>query len=138
MEYKKSAVLGYDKHVARLCIEALLEVGYDRAEWSADLSVAELGKHDPKVLIIDSDHMRSDKLESIRQVRFVLPDCLIAVVSSDLSRAWARKCHMAGSNGVFPSGQSASRTAAGLRRADVTGCFTDPAFTPPEIGPNGR
>jgi DNA-binding NarL/FixJ family response regulator len=129
MEQKRSAVLSYDKGVAALFTDALLQSGYEQPECSAGLGVAKLGKHGPSVLMMDFDHIRSDKFETIRQVRFVLPECAIAVISStNLNRRWARRCHMAGANGVFPGGLPVRRLVAALKRAVETGCFTDPAF----------
>jgi DNA-binding NarL/FixJ family response regulator len=133
MEHKRSAVLSYNKDVAALFTKALLQEGYQHPECSTELGVAKLGKYAPSVLMMDFDHIRSDKLESIRQVRFVLPDCAIAVVSStNLNGTWARKCHMAGANGVLPGGSTVRRLASALRSAVKTGCFTDRAFQDPK------
>ena len=129
MEHNRCAVLSGDKNVANLFSDVLLMAGYDRPNRSEDLGVAKLGTYGPRVLMIDFDHLRCDKLESIRQLRFVLPDCAIAVVSSNLKRSWARQCHMAGANGVLSSQGGARALLAGLRRAVRTGCYTDPGFT---------
>lgn len=128
MEHKRSAVLSYDKDVAALLTQTLVQGGYEHPECSSELGVAKLGTYDPSVFMVDFDHIRSDQLESVRQVRFVLPDCSIVVVSSDLRRTWARQCHLAGATCVLPGGQSASRLLSGLKRGVNSGCFTDPAF----------
>ncbi|MHB8147659.1 MAG: response regulator [Vulcanimicrobiaceae bacterium] len=128
MEHNRCAVLSYDKTVADLCSDVLLQAGYDRPQHSEDLGVAALGAYAPSVLIIDFDHMRSDKLESVRQLRFVLPNCAIAILSSDLKGVWARRCHMAGADGVLSSSAGTHRMLVGLRIAIRTGCYTDPDF----------
>lgn len=128
MGHNRSAILCCDTSAADFLSEALLRAGYDRPQRSEDLGVAKLGTYAPILLVIDFDHLRSDKLESIRQIRFVLPDCAIAVMSSNLQRSWARQCHMAGANGVFSSSSTMAKLATGLRRADRSGCYTDPAF----------
>lgn len=136
MERRRSAVLSYDQGVTAHFSAALIQGGYEPPVCSAELGVAKLGKYQPSVLMLDFDHMRSDKLESIRQVRFVLPDCSIAVVAStNLNRTWARNYHMAGANGVFPGGLPVRRLAANLKRAVDMGCFTDPAFV---VDSNGQ
>lgn len=128
MGQNRSAVLSCDTSAANFLSDTLLQAGYDRPQRSETLGVAKLGTYAPCLLVIDFDHIRSDKLESIRQIRFVLPDCAIAVMSSDLKRSWAKQCHMAGANGVFSSSTTMTKLVAGLRHAVQTGCYTDPAF----------
>jgi DNA-binding NarL/FixJ family response regulator len=135
MEQDRSAVLSYNTDVATLFTDVLVQSGYERPQCSAELGVAKLGTYRPRVLMIDFDHVHGDKLESIRRIRFVLPECAIAVVSSNFSRGWARKCHMAGANGVLPAGHTVDRLVKGLHHAVNTGCFTDSAFT---SAANGR
>lgn len=130
MQHNRCAILSCDKDVANVLSEVLLEAGYDLPQRWEELLVAKLGTYAPRVLIIDFDHIRSDKLESVRQLRFVLPDCAIAVVSSNLKRSWAKQCHMAGANGVLSSGSGERRMLAGLRSAVRNGCYTDPDFAP--------
>jgi DNA-binding NarL/FixJ family response regulator len=128
MEHNRCAVLSCDNDVVNQFSGVLLEAGYDRPQCLEDVGVAKLGRYEPRVLMIDFDHIRSDKLESIRQLRFVLPDCAIVVVSSDLNGSWAMKCHMAGANAVLSSRSRARDMLAGVQRAVRTGCYTDPAF----------
>jgi DNA-binding NarL/FixJ family response regulator len=128
VEHPKSAILSFDNDVAKLLADVLLDAGYPKPERSEDLGVARLGSYSPEVLMIDCDHLRSDKLESIRQLRFVLPNCSIAVVSSNLKRKWAKRCHMAGANVVLYSGDGRAKLAAGLKRGVDSGCYTDPGF----------
>lgn len=128
MEHNRCAVLSCDKDVANMFSKVLLDAGYDRPQRSENLGVAKLGTYAPRVLMIDFDHFSSDKLESIRQLRFVLPDCAIAVVSSNLKRSWARQCHMAGASGVLSARSGMQRMLAGVRGAVRTGCYTDPDF----------
>ena len=47
----------------------------------ARLDVPELGRLVPNILICDVDATATDSLELLRQIRFVLPECLIAVYS---------------------------------------------------------
>jgi len=134
MEHNRCAILSRDEAVADLFSKVLLGAGYDYPQCSEDVRVAKLRTYAPRVLMIDVDHIRSDKLESIRQLRFVLPECAIAVVSSNLQGGWAKQCHMAGANGVLSSGSSAQRMIAGLQSAIRTGCYTDPVFASPLNG----
>jgi DNA-binding NarL/FixJ family response regulator len=131
MGQNRSAILSCDTNAANFLSDALLQAGYDLPQRSDTLRVAKLGTYAPCLLVVDFDHIRSDKLESIRQIRFVLPDCAIAVMSSNLKRSWAKQCHMAGANGVFSSSSTMTKLATGLRHAAQTGCYTDPAFAAP-------
>lgn len=128
MGHQRSVILSRDTSAATFISDALLQAGYDRPQRSETLGVAKLGTYAPCLPVIDFDHIRSDKLESVRQIRFVLPDCAIAVVSSNLKRSWAKQCHLAGANGVFSSFSTMMTLVSGLRRAAQTGCYTDPAF----------
>ena len=103
MELHRSAVLSSDKDATDRFSCVLVEAGYDNPRCLEDVGVAKLGIYAPCVLMVDFDHIRSDRLESIRQLRFVLPDCAIVVVSSNLQGTWARMCHMAGANAVLSS-----------------------------------
>jgi DNA-binding NarL/FixJ family response regulator len=125
----RCAVISCDTNVANVFSDVLMKAGYDRPNRSENLGVAKLATYGPSVLMIDFDHFRFDKLESIRQLRFVLPDSAITVVSSNLKRSWARQCHMAGANGVLSSQRDEQGLLAGLQRAVSTGCYTDPGFT---------
>jgi DNA-binding NarL/FixJ family response regulator len=94
----------------------------------ARLDVAELGRLRPDVLVCDVDGFAADPLELLRQVRFVLPECLIAVYTGVMERAWGRKCHLAGANCLLAKSSDQHRLAEGLRNAIESGCYTDPLF----------
>lgn len=128
MELHRSAVLSSDKDATDRFSCVLVEAGYDNPRCLEDVGVAKLGIYAPCVLMVDFDHIRSDRLESIRQLRFVLPDCAIVVVSSNLQGTWARMCHMAGANAVLSSRSGAKHMIAGLQCAVRTGCYTGPEF----------
>ncbi|HLI96642.1 MAG TPA: hypothetical protein VKT72_11230 [Candidatus Baltobacteraceae bacterium] len=134
MEHNRCAILSSDEAVANLFSKVLVGAGYDYPQCSKDVRVTKLRTYAPRVLMIDVDHIPSNKLESIRQLRFVLPECAIAVVSSNLQSSWAKQCHMAGANGVFSSGSSTQHMIAGLQSAIRTGCYTDPVFASPLDG----
>jgi len=129
MEHNRCAVLSFDPKVAKQLGKVLVEAGYDRPQQSQDVSIASIRTYAPRIVMMDFDHLRSDKLESLRQLRFVLPNCAIAVVSSDLQHGWAKQCHLAGASAVLAGGSSIRRMVAGVRSADSTGCFTDPDFS---------
>ncbi len=94
----------------------------------AALVVAELGKLAPAILICDVDSLATDPLEMIRQLRFVLPECLIAIFTASVSPSWALSCHLAGANCVLSSESNERQLTFGLRRVLQSGCFTDPRF----------
>jgi len=94
----------------------------------ARLDVVELGRLAPDVLVCDLDDVDGDPLELLRQIRFVLPDCLIAVYSGLMEREWGRACHLAGANCLLAKSSNERRLSDGLRGALLTGCYTDPRF----------
>jgi DNA-binding NarL/FixJ family response regulator len=94
----------------------------------ARLNVVELGKLMPDVLVCDIDELAVDPLELLRQIRFVLPDCLIVVYSGIIDRAWGRSCHLAGANCLLAKTSDERSLSNGLRGALSSGCYTDPRF----------
>jgi CheY-like chemotaxis protein len=93
------------------------------------VNVAELGALRPSLLICDIDSVAFDPLETLRQLRFVLPDCIIIVYTSETKRAWGIACHSAGANGILATTSSVDDLAAGIRSTMRSGCFTDPHLT---------
>lgn len=94
----------------------------------AQLDVAELGRLAPDVLVADVDRQKVDPLEILRQLRFVLPECVIVVYTAGATRAWSRECHLAGASCVLSKESHAPLLVSGLQHAIRTGCFTDPRF----------
>lgn len=94
----------------------------------ANVDVVALGKLAPDVLVADIDRQEVDALELLRQLRFVLPACVIVVYTGAVRSAWGRDCHLAGASCVLSKESREALLASGLRRAIQTGCFTDPRF----------
>ena len=103
-------------------------LGAPAAPTLVDLDVAALGRLAPELLVCDIDQQDVDRLELLRQLRFVLPNCIIAAYTGVTQRVWARKCHLAGANCLLAKGSSNERLTNGLREAFSSGCYTDPAF----------
>jgi DNA-binding NarL/FixJ family response regulator len=108
--------------------DALALAGDVTAPVVVELDVRVLAKMRPDLLIADVDHLATDPLEVLRQIRFVLPTCVIAIVSNDDRRAWALDAHMAGANAVLSLQATDDDLAAGINDAVMNGCFTDPRF----------
>jgi DNA-binding NarL/FixJ family response regulator len=94
----------------------------------ARLSVSELGRLTPDTLVCDIDRVEVDPFELLRQIRFVLPGCIIAVYTGTVTRSRSRACHLAGANCLLSKSSSFASLARGLRSAERCGCFTDPSF----------
>ena len=92
----------------------------------ARLDVPELRKIAPAVLIADLDLLEVDPLEMLRQLRFVLPECVIVVYTAIAKTSWGRACHLAGASCLLSKGSHESQLVSGLQHAMRTGCFTDP------------
>ncbi len=127
--------------MARVCCLAaidpedlpLLTSAMNAASAHADASVAQvdvpvLRALAPDVLVIDFDRLEADPIESIRQLRFVLPDCIIVIYTAGTNSDVIRACHNAGANCLLSKSSDEAQLAAGLRRAMWSGCFTDPRF----------
>ena len=72
----------------------LLTAAVNAAFAHADASIAEvdvsvLRALHPDVLIIDIDRLEVDPIEAIRQLRFVLPDCVIVVYTTARTPTWS-------------------------------------------------
>lgn len=93
------------------------------------LDVTKLGRRAPELILCDIDAIEVDPLEMLRRLRFVLPDCTIAVYTNVMTRERARNCHLAGANCLLAKASTPSQLSAGLSEALSTGCFTDPNFT---------
>jgi DNA-binding NarL/FixJ family response regulator len=138
MGQKKSAVVSGDRNATEVLSRVLRRAGFDAPICSLTVSVSALARYAPHVVMIDFDHLCGDQLESVRQIRFVLPNCAIAVVSSNFKSEWARTCHFAGASGVISGSGTSIHMTAGLQRATLTGCYTDPAFAPKQQQGAGR
>jgi DNA-binding NarL/FixJ family response regulator len=92
------------------------------------LDVPELARLAPDILVADLDALDVDALETVRRLRFVLSECVLAIFTSATTVAWGRACHLAGANCLLSKGSSESELASGLRHAIRGGCYTDPRF----------
>jgi DNA-binding NarL/FixJ family response regulator len=117
-----------DPDKTQLLSAALKGAGEPSLAVLAGLDVAALNELGPSVLIADLDWILVDQLEMLRQLRFVLPDCLIAVYTELASARWAHDCHLAGANCLLSKASTESELITGLRHAIASGCYTDPRF----------
>jgi DNA-binding NarL/FixJ family response regulator len=92
------------------------------------VNVSVLGSLKLDLLLCDIDRSEVDPLELVRRLRFVLPDCIIAVYSGILKRSWSLACHLAGASALLSKSSTESELGDGLCEAFDTGCFTDPRF----------
>jgi DNA-binding NarL/FixJ family response regulator len=94
----------------------------------ARLDVTELGRLAPDLLVCDFDKTEVDALELLRQIRFVLPECLIVVYTDIMKRTWGLACHLAGANCMLSKDADEADLADGVRDTLRSGCYTDPRF----------
>jgi len=112
----------------QLLSAALAGAGETNLAIVSQLDVAGLGKLAPDLLVADVDRLEVDPLELLRQLRFVLPECVIVIYTGVAKSSWGRSCHLAGASCMLSKGSHQSRLISGLRHAIQTGCFTDPSF----------
>lgn len=122
------ALAGLDPKAVTLFVTVLKAAGIPERPALAGLDVADLGKRLPTFLVCDLDGIDVDKLELLRQIRFVLPECVIGVYTEVIDRAWGLECHLAGANCMLSKDTGAAKLADGVRNAIANGCYTDPQF----------
>ena len=110
-------------------LEAVLRAsGQRRKAVTCELDVRALDRIRPNVLIGDLDHVDADPLELLRQIRFVLPACMIAIYSDQTRKTWSLACHTAGANAMLAKTSTEAELTNGLTEALASGCYTDPRF----------
>jgi DNA-binding NarL/FixJ family response regulator len=120
---------GIDRTMVPMFGAVLRAAGVPTTAMIGRLEVTELGRLTPDLLVCDVDETEVDALELLRQIRFVLPDCLIAVYTGVMKRTWGLACHLAGVNCMLSKDADEAGLAAGLRDALDSGCYSDPRFS---------
>jgi DNA-binding NarL/FixJ family response regulator len=121
-------LVGPEPTTERFFARLLDRAGYGPSQAVAKLSITQLAHAAPSFLLIDFQNLDIDELETLRQVRFVLPNCIIAVYSENSLQSWALECHLAGANCVIAKKSDKVSVAAGIRQASLGGCYTDANF----------
>ncbi len=86
---KTACLAGIDRaHTPMMPTALTLAAPKMRAE-IARIDVVELRALVPALLICDIDDVSSDPLETLRQVRFVVPGCVIGVYTKTAELSWA-------------------------------------------------
>jgi DNA-binding NarL/FixJ family response regulator len=128
MSRMRSYLAGVASTAVPSLVSALGSAGYQLPVIAERISVTELGLSRPDILIADIDGLETDPIETLRMMRFVLPDCMIAIYTKTLTRLWARACHLGGANSVLSKESSETELVVGLKQTMRLGCFTDPKF----------
>jgi DNA-binding NarL/FixJ family response regulator len=123
-----SCLAGIENSAVPMFSSILRGAGVSPLATIARLDVSELGKLAPNLLVCDVDGLETDRLELLRQIRFVLPECLIAVYTGVVKHAWGRECHLAGANCLLSKTSAQPVLANGIRDTLRIGCYTDPGF----------
>ena len=123
-----SCFAGLELDEATLFSAVIKEAGLPEPPVSSNVNVVELGKLKPRLLICNLDAVTVDPLELLRQVRFVLSQCIIMVYTGVIEPQWGVACHLAGASGLLAKGSLRKELAAGVRVAMRFGCYTDPRF----------
>lgn len=92
------------------------------------LNTAALNRLSPDILVVDIDRLDVDPIEALRQLRFVLPDCVIVVYTRSNDISVIRACHNAGANCLLSKSSDEAQLSSGFQSAMFSGCFTDPHF----------
>lgn len=124
----KCCLAGIDTAQVPVLTTVLSTAGLSNLAIVAKVNVTEIARIAPTVLVCDVDSLVVDKLEQLRQLRFVLPQTTIALYTQRLEESWAAACHLAGANCMLAKTSSCADLASGIRAALRSGCFTDPHF----------
>jgi DNA-binding NarL/FixJ family response regulator len=119
---------GIDEDKVAMLSAVLRDAGTRSPVLVMGLNVTELSKAALALVLCDIDGLTIDSLETLRRLRFRLPDCVIAVYTKDTKRAWGLACHLAGANCLLSKDATEAELCDGLRDALQSGCFTDPRF----------
>ena len=125
---RNSCLAGMNDDDTETFVSVLRHVDASSLVTRTAFNVTALGSCSPSVIVCDIDDLDVDPLEMIRRLRFVLPDCIIAVYTGVVGREWALACHLAGVNCLLSKESSIDGLTAGMRIALETGCFTDSHF----------
>lgn len=125
---QKCCLAGIDMEHVPVLRTVLSDAGLPTLARLSSMNVTAIAAIAPSVLVCDVDSLAVDKLEQLRQLRFVLPGATIAVFTGRLDEAWAAACHVAGANCVLAKTSSGVELTSGIRAAVRSGCFTDPRF----------
>src|SRR5579872_4395838 len=79
---------GVDTAIVPMFCRVLEAAGEPPLATLGRLEVSELGKLAPALLVCDVDGIEVDAIELLRQIRFVLPECVIAVYTGVMERTW--------------------------------------------------
>ena len=124
---RTASLVGIEDAKVSMLVSALRKAGATASPQVVhSFNVSELGQLAPQILLCDIDASGVDPLEFLRRLRFVLPECILAVYTANVKASWARECHLAGANCILSTESSEAELALGLRGATVNGCFTDP------------
>lgn len=113
---------------ARFLSALLTGMGADLVTVAERVTIGALAPLRLDFLLIDAEQFELDPLETLRMIRFVLPNCVIAIHTDAGGSTWPFECHLAGANCVLLKGTAAADITTGIRRTLRTGCYTDPGF----------
>src|ERR1700722_18922443 len=122
----KCCLAGLDDDEVPLLTTILSDAGLPNLTSIAKMNITEIAKIAPTMIVCDVDALVVDKLEHLRQLRFVLPGSTIAVYTGQLEEPWAAACHRAGANCVLSKASTPIELSFGIRDALRSGCYTDP------------
>jgi DNA-binding NarL/FixJ family response regulator len=124
----KCCLAGIDRSLIPMFTGVFIAAGVPTLLSAARLDVVELCALRPNLLVCDVDAVEVEPLELLRQLRFVLPECLIVLFTDLMLRSWSIECHLAGVNAMLSKDSSERHLADGVRSVMRSGCYTDPRF----------
>lgn len=108
--------------------QLLSEAGFTVVTSMDSVSIEELGRTEPSVVLIDTDYVEDDALTALRKLRAVLPEAAICAYTGTLETEWALRSLRAGANCILSKMAEPHEIVDGIRAALREGEFIDPRF----------
>lgn len=109
--------------------QLLSEAGFTVVATLETIAVAELGRTEPQLVLIDIDFVEDDAVSSLKLLRAVLPEATICVYTGTIDDGWATTLTRAGANGVITKLATPAEIIEAIRAALAAGNYLDRRIT---------
>lgn len=101
------------------------EAGFTVVTTLDSIAVDELGRTEPRLVLIDIDFVEDDPIAALKLLRAVLPEATICVYTGTVEDGWAATLAAAGANGVITKLASPVEIIEAIRSALADGNYLD-------------
>lgn len=105
--------------------QLLSEAGFTVVTTLETIAVDDLGRAEPRLVLVDIDFVEEDAISAIKLLRAVLPQATICVYTGTVDDAWAATLTRAGANAVITKLASPIEIIEAIRAALSQGNYMD-------------